>query len=274
MWNRRVEFEIFGTIGNVAFHSVPFFAHKLTQFPAFAETEREHLPRKWAWLDREMADGRPFLAGESFSIVDITGSVAAWVGASSGWMSRPNLTTSSAGSSGCSAARAGRRQRPYRSGSDVGSAWRRSAICEIRPAHHASLDGYIEGPNRELDWHFSDDEFEEYINDVLRSIDGMFFGRVAYELLAGYWPGAETNPTEAANKSDPRRHVEAARMMNTLPKYAVSNTLRGTAWNNSHIISGNIAAEIKKLKAQPGKDLALFAGAGLATSARRLGLID
>ena len=137
-----------------------------------------------------------------------------------------------------------------------------------------SLDGYIEGPNRELDWHFSDDEFEEYINDVLRSIDGMFFGRVAYELLAGYWPGAETNPTEAANKSDPRRHVEAARMMNTLPKYAVSNTLRGTAWNNSHIVSGDIAAEINKLKAQPGKDLALFAGASLATSARRLGLID
>src|SRR5688572_12132984 len=71
-----------------------------------------------------------------------------------------------------------------------------------------SLDGYIEGPNGELDWHFSDDEFEEYINGVLRSIGGMFFGRKSFELLAGYWPDAEKNPTEAANPADPRRHVE------------------------------------------------------------------
>ena len=79
MWNRRVEFEIFGTIGNVVFHSIPFFAHKLTQFPAFAETEREHLPRKWAWLDGELQDGRPFLSGEKFSVADISGAVAAWI---------------------------------------------------------------------------------------------------------------------------------------------------------------------------------------------------
>lgn len=79
MWNRRVEIEIFGTIGNVAFHSDPFFAHKLTQFPAFAETERHHLPRKWAWLDSEIADGRPFLAGDRFSVADIAGAIAAWV---------------------------------------------------------------------------------------------------------------------------------------------------------------------------------------------------
>ena len=92
MWTRRVEFEIFGTIGNVAFHSDPFFAHKLTQFPAFAETERDHLPRKWAWLDREMGDGRPFLAGENFSIADITGGVAAWIAGLFGMDVPENLT--------------------------------------------------------------------------------------------------------------------------------------------------------------------------------------
>jgi glutathione S-transferase len=80
MWNRRVEFELFGTVGNVALHTNPFFAERLTQFPAFAETERQRAPRKWAWLDREMADGRPFIAGDFFSVADITAGVVAWLG--------------------------------------------------------------------------------------------------------------------------------------------------------------------------------------------------
>jgi glutathione S-transferase len=80
MWNRRVEIEVFGTIGDVALHSEPFFKDRLVQFPAFAETQRKAVPKKWAWLDRELADGRPFLAGENFSVADITGGVAAWLG--------------------------------------------------------------------------------------------------------------------------------------------------------------------------------------------------
>jgi glutathione S-transferase len=80
MWLRRVELEVFATIGNVALHSNPFFKDRLTQFPAFAETERKAVPDKWRWLDREMADGRPFLAGERFSMADIDGMVASWLG--------------------------------------------------------------------------------------------------------------------------------------------------------------------------------------------------
>jgi glutathione S-transferase len=79
MWNRRAEIELFGTVGNVALHTDPMFADRLTQFPAFAETERQASSKKWAWLDREMADGRPYLAGENFSVADITASVVAWL---------------------------------------------------------------------------------------------------------------------------------------------------------------------------------------------------
>ncbi|WP_026617652.1 glutathione S-transferase family protein [Ensifer aridi] len=79
MWNRRVEFELFGTVGNVALHSDALFKDRLVQFPAFAETERQAVPRKWAWLDRELADGRPFLAGENFSVADISGAVCGWL---------------------------------------------------------------------------------------------------------------------------------------------------------------------------------------------------
>jgi glutathione S-transferase len=79
MWNRRAEFEIFGTIGNVALHSDALFKDRLVQFPAFAETERQAVPRKWAWLDRELDDGRPFLAGENFSVADISAAVCGWL---------------------------------------------------------------------------------------------------------------------------------------------------------------------------------------------------
>ena len=80
MWNRRVEFEIFGTIGSVALHTDEMFKDRIVQFPAFAETQRLAMPQKWAWLDREMADGRPYIAGEGFSVTDITASVAGWLG--------------------------------------------------------------------------------------------------------------------------------------------------------------------------------------------------
>lgn len=80
MWNRRAEAEIFGTIGNVALHSEAMFKDRLTQFPELAASERKAAPAKWAWLDREIADGRPFLAGENFSVADITAAVAAWLG--------------------------------------------------------------------------------------------------------------------------------------------------------------------------------------------------
>lgn len=133
---------------------------------------------------------------------------------------------------------------------------------------NVSLDGFIEDQNHEMDWHFVDDEFEEYINDVLRSIDGMIFGRVAHQLLAQYWPTASSNPDAS------KRHLEAVRMMNSLPKYAISSGGYKTEWENSHVIDGDIAAKIEKLKSQPGKDIALFAGAGVSQTFMDQGLID
>ncbi|MGE0238970.1 MAG: glutathione S-transferase family protein [Parvibaculaceae bacterium] len=79
MWNRRMENEVFATIGNVTLHTDEFFKERLTQVPEFAAAQKQAIPGKWAWLDREMSDGRSFLAGEEFSMADISGMVTLWL---------------------------------------------------------------------------------------------------------------------------------------------------------------------------------------------------
>jgi dihydrofolate reductase len=124
-----------------------------------------------------------------------------------------------------------------------------------------TLDGFMEGPNRELDdtAGYVDDDFERYASSMLNSIDGMLLGRRTYELFAGYWPTA-TGPD--------------ADRMNQLPKTVFSRTLDKLEWQNSRLVENDVVEEVVRLKQQPGGDLALFGSATLASSLIPHGLID
>jgi dihydrofolate reductase len=128
---------------------------------------------------------------------------------------------------------------------------------------NVSADGYIADAVGDIDWHFSDEEFQRYLDDLLESVDGMLFGRVAFERLAVYWPtaGDEVSPLQA-------------RKMHELPKYVLSRTLERTDWHNSYLLGDDPATAIAELKRQDGRDLALFAGARAAQTAVRLGVLD
>ncbi len=127
-----------------------------------------------------------------------------------------------------------------------------------------SLDGFFEGPNREIDWHNVDKEFNEYAIDFLNSVDALLFGRVTYQLMASYWP------TATAIENDPM----VADKMNSLPKIVFSRTLDKVEWRNTRLVKENIAEEVSKLKQQPGKDLAIFGSSDLALTSIQHGLID
>lgn len=76
MWNRRIEFHIFEPLSNIVRHEFPYFADKMEQLESFALSQRKLILKNWSWLNEELSDGREFIAGDKFSIADVTGMAA------------------------------------------------------------------------------------------------------------------------------------------------------------------------------------------------------
>lgn len=133
-------------------------------------------------------------------------------------------------------------------------------------AMQVSLDGFFEGPDRDLSWHMVDDELHRHFNDQLGAMGAFLDGRVTYELMAGFWPTADEDPASSGPVA------EFARIWRDMPKIVYSRTLTTADWNTA-VVRDVVAEEVLELKSQPGGDLAL-GGADLADTFRRLGLID
>ncbi|MGA9396692.1 MAG: dihydrofolate reductase family protein [Anaerolineaceae bacterium] len=127
-----------------------------------------------------------------------------------------------------------------------------------------SLDGYIEGPNREIDWHHVDDEFNEVAIRQLTEADTLLFGRVTYELMAGFWP------TKEAIETDPI----VAGLMNSKSKIVFSKSLIKADWQNTRLVKTDFITELNRLKKKPGEGLFMLGGSDLAVSCLQAGLLD
>lgn len=120
---------------------------------------------------------------------------------------------------------------------------------------------YERGP-WEIDWHNTDEEFNDFAIEQLDQMDTLVFGRKTYEGMVGYWP------TPEAIASDPI----VAGKMNGMAKVVVSRTLARADWSNTRVVRDPEA--IRALKREPGKDALLIASSDLAVSLGALGLID
>lgn len=129
-----------------------------------------------------------------------------------------------------------------------------------------SLDGFFEGPDRQLDWQLVDAELHGHFNEWLATAGAFLDGRVTYELMAGFWPTADAGPAATPTV------IEFAAIWRDMPKIVYSRTLAQAGWNAT-IIRDVVPAEVLDLKAQPGGDLVL-GGANLAASFIRHDLID
>jgi len=125
-----------------------------------------------------------------------------------------------------------------------------------------SLDGYFEGAKSwDVAWFslFFNDGLEQFSIEQLRQADALLFGRVTYEGMAGYWKTAEG---------------EDASLMNSLPKFVVSNTLEKADWTNTTLIKGNAIAEIRALKQQRAGAIFVFGSGKLSATLLDAGLFD
>jgi dihydrofolate reductase len=129
-----------------------------------------------------------------------------------------------------------------------------------------SLDGYIDASTGDPSWVVPDEELHRHFNEIEREIDTFLYGRRMYELMAGYWPTADEDP------SAPGPIVEYARIWKPTLKIVFSSTLESVDWN-SQLRRGDAVTEVAKLKAQPGRAMGV-GGLLLASSLASAGLID
>jgi dihydrofolate reductase len=128
-----------------------------------------------------------------------------------------------------------------------------------------SLDGFIAGPDGDIDWSAPDEELHRFYNQQARETGTELYGRRLYEAMR-YWETADEQPSA----TEPE--LEFARIWKDTPKIVFSRTLEKVE-GNARLVRDNVAEEVARLKEEPGKDLAV-GGAGLASAVMKLGLID
>jgi dihydrofolate reductase len=123
-----------------------------------------------------------------------------------------------------------------------------------------SLDGVVEAPDT---WHmpYFNDEMGAAIGKGMETNAAFLMGRVLYDEWAAFWP----------SQSD---EDEFARFFNSHPKYVVSNSLRSADWNNTSIVSGDVAGQLRELKDGTDGDLVISGSATLVRSLLADGLVD
>lgn len=123
-----------------------------------------------------------------------------------------------------------------------------------------SLDGVYEAPDQ---WHFPyfNDEMGQEVGAQVQETDTLLFGRQTYQEFENYWPqqGSE---------------VELADYFNSTPKLVVSNTLKTADWQNTTIVSGDVVAELNRIKSLPGKNISIVGSGKLVASLLRDGVLD
>lgn len=128
-----------------------------------------------------------------------------------------------------------------------------------------TLDGYFTDAKGDMSWaHASDAEWNAFVAGNAQGECVMVFGRITYEMMAGWWPSPQ------AMKSMPA----VAEKMNSAPKVVFSRTLVQPSWNNTRLVKGDLVAAIRQMKREPGPDMIIFGSGTIVAQLAEEGLID
>ncbi|MGN6566981.1 MAG: dihydrofolate reductase family protein [Flavipsychrobacter sp.] len=125
---------------------------------------------------------------------------------------------------------------------------------------HLSLDGFVAGPNGEMNWIKVNQEIFDHVEKRISKTEAALYGRTTYEMMQNYWPTAGDKP--GASKHD----IEHSKWYKGAHKIVLSKTMKGKELSNTTIISDNLAERINEIKQQPGSELLVF-GSPTATHA-------
>jgi len=117
---------------------------------------------------------------------------------------------------------------------------------------HTSLDGFVAGPNGELDWFPRGEENLEFVAGISLQADAALFGRKSFQLLDAYWPSAKDQPGATRGERAYSEWYNGAR------KFVLSRTLQQEEFSNATIIGGDILQAISNLKREDGRDILIF----------------
>jgi dihydrofolate reductase len=133
-----------------------------------------------------------------------------------------------------------------------------------------TLDGFMCGPDDELDWHFQawSGQMGQMLAEELGKADTILLGRITYCAMAAYWP----KPANALSLS--RDDLAFADMMNSYSKVVFSKTLKKTNWNNSRLIKGRITQSVREMKTSAGKNIIIYGSGQLVGELARENLVD
>jgi dihydrofolate reductase len=140
---------------------------------------------------------------------------------------------------------------------------------------HISLDGFVAGPNGEMDWIKVDEEIFDHVGKRISESDTALYGRVTYQMMENYWPAAADKP--AATRHD----IEHSKWYSNVHKIVLSKTMKGAGLpagqaglTNTTIISDNLAYRINEIKQQASKEILLFGSPTATHSLMQQNLID
>lgn len=132
---------------------------------------------------------------------------------------------------------------------------------------HISLDGFVAGPNGELDGFPAGEENLQFVCDLTKDADAALFGRVSYQLLDSYWPTAKDLPSAT------KAQVDYSTWYNDAHKIVVSKTLNERSYNIT-VLQEIIPIEIKKIKELTGKHILIFGSPSVSQLLMQHNLID